>query len=125
MCRLAITSRFQRGGEALTIGGAVKYQHRVAQLIAEGPPDVTAPNRYPQRRAWTRASGQWTPSEGNTITSTAGVVESRVVPQGRRDGHRRVLNGFDKIDPVDDGPDRGPHALTVDNNELDVIKEAK
>ncbi len=47
------------------------------------------------------------------------------MPQGRRDGHRHVFNSFDKVDPVGDGSDRGPHALTVDNNELDVVKEAE
>jgi hypothetical protein len=39
--------------------------------------------------------------------------------------HRHMTRGVDNVDSVDNGSDGGPHALTVDNDELDVIKEAQ
>lgn len=115
----------ENGRETLAIGGAVKGKHHIPQRIAKGPPHVMARNADPESRDITGAIRVWTPREGDVFASTFSIIETRVMPHGRRDGHGHVFNRFDEVDPVDDRLDCAPHALSLDNDELDVIQEAE
>jgi hypothetical protein len=66
-----------------------------------------------------------TTGEGHVIPVPVGVVEAGARPHGVPDMHWHMPGDIDKIDPVNNGLNRRALAITFDNDELDVIKEAK